>query len=131
MKREDPFVCYSQPVHKQIVERCFNSVLGYYYRLFYFMEEEEILDSLNEINLLALHYIYEPKINEKLKLLTNAWAAHKLRTVKTNPRLWTDGNFNNPVEEGVSESVDNFLEHGLNELEENPRSILERGCPAT
>lgn len=59
--------------------------------------------------------------------------------------LWTAGNFNNPVGDDVSDSVDNLLEHGLNELEENPRPIfeglsllnplcldeLERRCPAT
>lgn len=87
---------------------------------FFFMEEEEeILDPLNEIHLLALHYIYFPKINEKLKLWSNAWATHKLQTVKASPWcLWTAGNFNNPVGDDVSDSVDNLLEHGLNELEE-------------
>lgn len=92
------------------------------------MEEEEILDFLNEINLFVFYYIYELKINEKLKLLLNVWVVYKLCIVKINFCFWIDGNFNNFVEEGVFESVDNFLEYGLNELEENFWFILERGC---
>ena len=55
---------------KQRIERLwrdvYEGVLGLYYRLFYFMEDEGILDPLNEIHLAALHYIYLPLINEKL-----------------------------------------------------------------
>ena len=38
----------------------FESVLG----LFYFMEDEGLLDPPNEIHLVALHHIYLPLINE-------------------------------------------------------------------
>ena len=50
-------------IHNQRIER-----LGLYYRLFYFVEDEGFLDSLNEIHLAALHFIYLPVINEKLQV---------------------------------------------------------------
>ena len=129
-KRGSSSMLLGKSVHNQRIERLwrdvFNGVLGYYYRFFYFMEEEEILDPLNEVHLLALHYIYLPMVNEKLKLWSNAWATHKLRTVKTSPWcLWTAGNFNNPVGVDVFEGDVNLLHDGLSELEDNPRPIIE------
>ena len=51
----------------------FESVLGLFYRLFYFMEDEGLLDPPNEIHLVALHHIYLPLINEKLKVWIREW----------------------------------------------------------
>lgn len=46
--------------HNQRIERLwqdgFESVLGLFYRLFYFMEDEGLPDPLNEIHLVALHH---------------------------------------------------------------------------
>ena len=45
----------------------FSGVLSYFYHLFYFMEDEAILDLLNHSYLAVLHYVYLPQINSKLK----------------------------------------------------------------
>lgn len=56
--------------HNQRIERLwrdvYEGVLTYYYDLFYFMEEEGILDPLSDLQLYALHYVYITKINKKL-----------------------------------------------------------------
>ena len=94
-------------VHNQRVERLwrdvYTGVLSYYYTLFYFMEDEGILDPLIDSNITALHYTFIPKINEKLDIWSNAWAGHRMRTVRSSPRrLWVAGQFENPV--GVSDT---------------------------
>lgn len=90
------------------------------------MEEEEILDFLNEIYLFVFYYIYLLKKNEKLKLWLNVWVIYKLCIVKVSfVCFWIVGNFNNFVGDDVFDSVDNLLEYGLNELEENFWFIFE------
>ncbi|KAL5017212.1 hypothetical protein ScPMuIL_006801 [Solemya velum] len=89
-------------VHNQRVERLwrdvFDGVLCFYYRLFNFLEDEGLLDPLNELHLLALHYVFLPKINEKLKIWRGAWDRHKLRTTKESPIcLWPAGQLNRPT----------------------------------
>ena len=41
-------------------------VLSHYINLFLYMEEDRILDRDNIIDLLALHYIYQPRIQASL-----------------------------------------------------------------
>ena len=54
-------------VHNQHIERLWRDihrcVTTLYYRLFYFMEQQGILDPLNEVQLFALQYVYLPRIN--------------------------------------------------------------------
>jgi hypothetical protein len=58
--------------HNQRIERLwrdvYEGVLSLFYQLFYFMEDSGILDPMDDNNILALHYVYLPKINEKLKM---------------------------------------------------------------
>ena len=51
-----------------------------FYRLFYYMEEQRILDSENEIHIYALHYIYIPRINNALSAFMTGWNNHSIRT---------------------------------------------------
>ncbi|CAH3020428.1 unnamed protein product, partial [Porites evermanni] len=51
-----------------------------YYQLFYFLEDEGMLDPFN-----TLH------------LWRNAWSRHCMRTVKSPIRLWVSGQLQNPV----------------------------------
>ena len=60
-------------VHNQRIERLwrdvFSTVTGNYYRLFYLLEQEEVLDHLNQTDLFALHHVYIPRINQGLQMV--------------------------------------------------------------
>ena len=82
--------------HNQRIERLWRDVyegaLSYFYQLFYFMEEEGILDPLA-----ALHVVFVPLVNTKLSIWQSAWAHHQIRTVRATPaQLWLSGQINNP-----------------------------------
>lgn len=93
-------------VHNQRVERLwrdvYTGVMSFYYTLFFFMEDEGILDPLNETHVAALHFTFMPQVNEKLQIWSEAWAGHRMRSVRSSPRtLWMSGQFENPV--GISD----------------------------
>ena len=71
-------------VHNQRIERFWRDlhrcVTGTYYRLFYFLEQQGILDPLNEYHLYALHCIYLPRINRSLEEFKAGWNHHSIRT---------------------------------------------------
>ena len=56
------------------------SVTSLYYRLFYFLEQSDLLDALNEMHLFALRYVYTPRINQPLKVFQEGWNHHGTRT---------------------------------------------------
>ena len=51
-----------------------------YKDVFDFLENNELLDSLNEVHLLALHYVYLPRINLSLVEFQRQWNHHGIRT---------------------------------------------------
>jgi hypothetical protein len=57
-------VIAGKSTHNQIIESLWRDVyegcLSYFYQLFYFMEEEDILDPLNELHLASLHHVFAP-----------------------------------------------------------------------
>ena len=83
--------------HNQRIERLWRdlhqSVTKMYYRLFYHLENQLLLDPLNEVHLFALHYVYLPRINRSIKLFQDAWNHHGLRTMRNaSPhQLFTGG----------------------------------------
>ena len=83
--------------HNQRIERLWRdmhkSVTVLYYKLFYFMENQDILDHLNEHNLWALHYIFIPRINRSLREFVSSWNNHPIRTArhKSPQQLFTAG----------------------------------------
>ena len=119
--------------HNQRIERLwrdvYNGVLALFYELFYFMEDEGILDPLNEMHLAALHYVYMTQINAKLQIWWNAWCNHRMRTTRTSPlRLWVAGQLHNPM--GIDDPVDidpayYGLEGVIEEAEQSDRPIYE------
>ena len=79
-------VIVGSSVHNQRIERLWRDmhrcVCSLYYRLFYFLEHNEILDPINDVHLYALHYVYVPRINHSLKQFVDAWNSHGIRTVR-------------------------------------------------
>ena len=84
-------------VHNQRIERLWrdlhSSVTKLFYRLFYFLEEHELLDPSDELQLYALHYVYLPRINKALDEFRSAWNHHRIRTAhnKSPYQLFTAG----------------------------------------
>ena len=71
-------------VHNQRIERLWaevNRVMSALYKdLFQYLENNDLLDSLNEIDLFALHYVYVPRINASLAEFQSQWNHHAIRT---------------------------------------------------
>ncbi|CAB3995481.1 uncharacterized protein LOC110446871 [Paramuricea clavata] len=102
--------------HNQRVERLwrdiYEGVLGLYYRLFYFMEDQHILNPLNDIHLAALHHVFLPKINNQLEVWKQAWSTHRMRTTRSSPlRMWVAGQLQNPM--GIELTIDEIDNYGV------------------
>ncbi len=71
-------------VHNQRVERlwrdAYRCVLSLYYQVFYYLEDTELLDPINDIDLFCLHFVYEQRINNSLKAFVDGWNNHGLST---------------------------------------------------
>ena len=92
----------------------FDGVLALYYKLFTFMEDNELLDPFNEIDIAALHYIFIPLINNKLDVWQQAWSKHRIQTINTSPiHLWVLGQINSPTDDLTEDEVLNFGVEGL------------------
>ena len=88
--------------HNQRIERLwrdvYEGVLSLHYQLFYFMEDNEILDPLSDVHIAALHRVFLPKINSKLEVWRKAWPNHRMRTTRSSPiRMWVAGQLQNPI----------------------------------
>ncbi len=122
----------SMITHNQRVERLwrdiYEGVLGLYYRLFYFMEDQHILNPLNDIHLAALHHVFLPKINNQLEVWKQAWSTHRIRTTRSSPlRMWVAGQLQNPM--GIELTIDEIDNYGADgniddSTEDNERPIF-------
>lgn len=50
--------------------------------IFYFLEQHDVLDPLNERHIYTLHYIFLPRINAALQKFTEGWNSHPIRTAR-------------------------------------------------
>ena len=81
-------------VHNQRIELLWaevNRVMSALYKdIFKFLKRSELLDSLNELHLYALQFVYLPCINVSLAEFRNQWNHHGMRTAnhQTPLALW-------------------------------------------
>ena len=62
-------VLVGSSVHNQRIGRdSHRCATCFYYRLFYFLEENDLLNPLDEEDLFALHYVYLPRVNRSLQV---------------------------------------------------------------
>lgn len=93
-------VLVGSSVHNQRIERfwrdCHRCIISVFYQLFYFLEENNFLNPINECHLYALHYIFLPRINKCLQEFALTWNNHGLRTEsgQTPNQLFTAGVLN-------------------------------------
>lgn len=71
-------------VHNQRIERLWresNRLIATIYRnIFFFMQDEGLLDPDNELHIFCLHYIFQPRIQESCRYFINSWNHHGLST---------------------------------------------------
>lgn len=87
-------------VHNQRIERLwvdvYTQVVDYFYREFYTLEEQGILNPEKDTHMFALHKVYVKSINEKLSYFQKAWNSHTIRTTRKSPRqMWISGMLEN------------------------------------
>jgi hypothetical protein len=83
--------------HNQRIERLWrdmhSSATVLYYKIFYYLEAHDLLNSLDELHLWALHYVFLPRVNRSLTEFQQTWNHHPIRTAhhKTPHQLYTAG----------------------------------------
>ena len=84
-------------VHNQRIERLWGEVkrvvVQHFQNIFYFLEDSQLLDPLNEIHIFSLHYIYLPRINRALSEMKRDRAHHPISTANNRSphQLWHYG----------------------------------------
>ena len=73
-------------VHNQRIERLWRDMLKmvteHFRLLFHFLEKNNLLNSKDDLDQAALHYVFIPQINENLEKFKVSWNNHKLSTEK-------------------------------------------------
>ena len=115
--------------HNQRVERLwsdvFDGVIGFYYEIFSFIEENVVLDPFNEVDIAALHFSFIPWINEKLNSCRHAWSKYRIRTIKTSPlSLWIAGQINYPLDDNSEDQLHNFVVESILTDEEVDKRLI-------
>ena len=96
---------FTTNVLRGLVDNC--TVL--FYGLFYYLEDNYLLDIENEVHMFCLHYIYLQRLNASLQLFKEAWNNHPLSTERNHTpiQLWISGHARIQMDEQISE-VSNY-----------------------
>ena len=80
-------------VHNQRIERLWKDVINYFRNLFFYLESQDLLDPLDEVQLFALHYVFKPRIHRALTLFATQWNNHPLSTERNRSpyQVWVQG----------------------------------------
>ena len=77
-------VLVGSSVHNQRIERYWRDmhrcVTSIYYKLFYYLEHNSLLNPHDNFHLFALHYVFIPRVNRSLNQFVNAWNSHGVRS---------------------------------------------------
>ena len=78
-------------VHNKRIERLWREVIRcvarHFINIFFFLENEEFLDLLNEFHVFVLHCIYMPRIKKVPEEFSNDWRYHPLSS-ESNQSLY-------------------------------------------
>ena len=84
-------------VYNQRIERLWRDmhrcVTQLHYRLYYYLEDQGLLNPMNEIHLYAPHYVYLPQINRSLTQFRKGWNCHGICTehCRSPQQIFTGG----------------------------------------
>ena len=90
-------VLVGSSVHNQRIEHLWRDmhrcVTSTFYRVCYYLENNDLLNPLDPIQIYALQYVYIPRINRALQCFREAWNNHGLQTERgqTPNELFTAG----------------------------------------
>lgn len=114
-------------VHNQRIERLWCDVrrvlVSYWQNLFRHLEDCGILDPLDELSLVILHYVFLPRINLALEEFTQDWNNHPLSSCRNRSptQLWHEGvlrnmgSSNSAITSLQSGAVEDWSEYGIDE----------------
>lgn len=109
-------------VHNQRVERLwrdlFTGCIGFFYYLFYSLEDVGLLNPDDEIDLCALHFVFLQRIQSRLDAFRDAWCNHPMRTAhnRTPNQIWILGMSQARVENPTSRAVQGVNEIGYEQV---------------
>ncbi|XP_013384162.1 uncharacterized protein LOC106154373 [Lingula anatina] len=89
--------------HNQRIERLWRDVrecvTSIFSDIFHFMEDEGIANRYDELHILAMHYVFCPRINRALEEFREQWNNHPMRTSQNRSAsmLWYEGMLRNPT----------------------------------
>ena len=124
-------------VHNQRIERLWRDVhrcvTVTFYRLFYYMEQHDLLNPINDVHILAIHYIFLPRINKALDEFKAYWNHHGIRTQSgmSPQQLFTSGmlrlqssgltamNFFDTVEESYGDEEEGLVGNDVADCDDN------------
>ena len=84
---------YTHSLTNRFWRDLFIGCISIFYHLFYYLEDNLLLDSTSPVDLFCLHIVYQPYINHCIGIFVDAWNSHPLSTErsKSPSQLWIQG----------------------------------------